>query len=267
MLPITRDTMEISSVPQSAIERALGLQRELDETLAGRVVATPWGAALYHDGYPRVTDLNVLVVYRNAESLDAATLLEEAEELQANLPHRAIRVDDPVAAARLAPEFAGRGWIVSRTALMTLRRHPDRPLSTSGVTEVDLDRVRDARHAAIRRVHRDLDVAAEAVEVGGLQHPDAPVRAYAAIVGNEVASYCLLRTRGGGAKLVEVEALARSQGHGVGRAVIWAVASAARRERLNPIFVECEHSDWAKTVYRRLGFDEAGLVHRFVRPW
>lgn len=266
-MPITGDTMEISSVPQAAFDRALALQRELDEALAGRVALTPWGAALYHDGHPRVTDLNVLVVYRNAESLDAPTLLEEAEELQANLPHRAIRVDDPEAAGRLAPEFAGRGWVVSRTALMTLRRHPDRPIDTSGVTEVDLDRVRSARQAAIRRVHRDLDVAAEALEVGSLQHPDAPVRAYTAIVGNEVAAYCLLRSGEEGAKLVEVQALARSQGHGVGRAVIWAAASAARREKANPIFVECEHSDWAKTVYRRLGFDEAGLVHRFVRPW
>jgi GNAT superfamily N-acetyltransferase len=259
--------MEISSVPQSAFDRALELQRGLDEALAGRVALTPWGAALYHDGYPRVTDLNVLLVYRNAESLEAPALIDEAEELQANLPHRAIRVDDPAAAARLAPEFAGRGWIVSRTSLMTLRRHPDRPIDTTGVTEVDLDRVRIAREAAIRRVHRDLDVAAEALEVGSLQHPDAPVRAYAAIVGNEVAAYCLLRSRGDGAKLVEVQALARSQGHGAGRAVIWKVASTARREKANPIFVECEHSDWDKTVYRRLGFDEAGVVHRFVRPW
>lgn len=259
--------MEISSVPQSAFDRALELQRELDEALAARVVQTPWGAALYHDGYSRVTDLNVLVVHRNAESLDAATLVDEAEQLQANLPHRAIRVDDPVAAARLAPEFAGRGWVVSRTALMVLRRHPDRPIDTSVAAEVDLDRVRSARQAAIRRVHRDLDVAAEAVEVGALQDRDAAVRAYAAIVGGEVAAYCLLRTHEEGAKLVEVQALARSQGHGVGRAVIWKVASVARREKRNPIFVECEHSEWAKTVYRRLGFDEAGLVHRFVRPW
>jgi GNAT superfamily N-acetyltransferase len=259
--------MEISSVPRSAFDRALELQREFDEALATRVDLTPWGAALYRDDFPRVTDLNVLVVYRNAESLEAETLLEDADRLQAQLPHRAIRVDDPVAAARLAPEFAGRGWIVHRTALMTLRRHPDRPIDTSGVSHVDLDRVRLVREAAIGRVHRDLDVAAEALEVGGLQDDQAPVRAYAALVGTEVAAYCLLRIRDDGAKLVEVQALARSQGHGVGRAVIWAAAAAARRERVSPIFVECDHEEWAKSVYHRLGFDEAGLVHRFVRPW
>jgi GNAT superfamily N-acetyltransferase len=132
---------------------------------------------------------------------------------------------------------------------------------------VDLDRVRIAREAAIRRMHRDLDVAGQAVEVGSLQTPDAPVQAYAAIVGNEVAAYCLLRRHGDGAKLVEVEALARSQGHGLGREVIWKAAATARREKANPILVECEPSGWATTAYRRLGFDEAGTVHRFVRPW
>ena len=150
---------------------------------------------------------------------------------------------------------------------MVLRRHPDRPIDTSGVTEVDVGRIRPAREAAIGHMHRDLDIAAEAVQVGALENQYAPLRAFAALIGNEVAAYCLLRIREDGAKLVEVQALARSQGHGAGRAVIWAAASAARRERVSPIFVECEHSDWAKSIYHRLGFDEAGLVHRFVRPW
>jgi GNAT superfamily N-acetyltransferase len=259
--------MEISSVPDSAFDRALEFQRELDEALATRVEETPWGSQLYRGDFIRVTDLNVLVVHRDVAGLDAPTLIEEAERLQPFLPHRAIRIDDAEAAARLAPEFAGRGWIVSRTALMALRRHPDRPMDTSGVTEVDIARLLPAREAAIGRIHRDLDVAAEALQVGALQNEYAPLRAYAALVGNEVAAYCLLRIRDDGAKLVEVEALARSQGHGVGRTVIWAAAATARREKANPIFVECEHSDWAKTIYRRLGFDEAGVVHRFIRPW
>ena len=254
-------------MPLSAFDRALEFQRDIDEALATRVEPAPWGTVLYRGDFPRVTDLNVLIVHTNAGEFDAPALIEEAERLQPFLPHRAIRVDDAEAATRLAPEFAGRGWIVSRTSLMTLRRLPDRPIDTSGVTEVDLDRVRPAREAAIRRVHRDLDVAAEAVQVGALQNQFAPLRAYAALVGNEVAAYCLLRMREDGAKLVEVEALARSQGQNVARAVIWAAASTARRERVNPIFVECEHSDWAKAIYRRLGFDEAGVVHRFVRPW
>jgi GNAT superfamily N-acetyltransferase len=251
----------------SMLARALEFQRDLDRALATRVEDASWGTAIFRDDLPRVTDLNVMVVER-LNGLDAAGLIAEADRLQAGLPHRAVRVDDVEAAARLAPDFARAGWVVSRTALMLLRRNPDRPIDTSAVTEVDdLDRIRIARDAAIRRVHRDLDVAAEALEVGALQHEAASVRAYAALVGSEVAAYCLLRIGTGGAKLVEVQALARSQGHGVGRATIWAAVSAARRDRINPIFVECEDEEWAKSVYRRLGFDEAGKVHRFVRPW
>ena len=248
------------------LTRALEFQRALDRSLATRVEDASWGTAIFRDDLPRVTDLNVAVVER-VGGLDAAGLMSEADRFQAGLPHRAVRVDEPDAAARLAPGFAAAGWLVSRTALMLLRRSPDRPIDTSAVAEVDLDRIRIAREAAIGRVHRDLDVAAEALEVGALQDDVARVRAYAALVGAEVASYCLLRIGDGGAKLVEVQALARSQGHGVGRATIWAAVCGARRERIAPVFVECEDEEWAKSVYRRLGFDEAGKVYRFVRPW
>jgi GNAT superfamily N-acetyltransferase len=246
--------------------RALEFQRALDRALATRVEEASWGTAIFRDDLPRVTDVNVAIVER-VNGLDAGGLMAEADRLQAGLPHRAVRVDEPEAAARLALDFAASGWMVSRTALMVLRRSADRPIDTSGVTEVELDRIRLAREAAIGRVHRDLDVAAEALEVGALQHEAAPLQAYAALVGSEVAAYCLLRIGEGGAKLVEVQALARSQGHGVGRATIWAAVCAARRERVSPVFVECEDEEWAKSVYRRLGFDEAGKVHRFVRPW
>ena len=197
-----------------------------------------------------------------------AIALARALDFQRGLDRAlATRVDEPELAARLAPDFAAVGWSVSRTALMILRRNPDRAIDVAGVREVSLDRVQDARERAFRRIHRDLDIAAEALEVGALQSDEARVRAYAAIVGTEVAAYCLLRSGEGGAKLVEVEALARSHGHGVGRATIWAAASAARSERINPIFVECADEEWAKSVYRRLGFDELARVHRFIRPW
>jgi GNAT superfamily N-acetyltransferase len=247
-------------------ERALAFQRELDRALATRVEEASWGTAIFRDDLPRVTDLNVLVVER-AGGLDGPALMAEADRLQDGLPHRAIRIDDADAAAALGPSFAAAGWLMSRTALMLLRRSPDRPIDISAVTEVDLDRIRIARDAAIRRVHRDLDVAAEALEVGALQHDGARVHAFAALVGAEVAAYCLLRLGRSGAKLVEVQALARSQGHGVGRATIWSAICAAHRERVNPIFVECEDEEWAKSVYRRLGFDDGCTVHRFVRPW
>ena len=270
--PATQETqlnpMQLSAPPASRwLARAHTFQRDIDRALATSVEETQWGLAVYHDGFPRVTDVNVLLVDSDAGGFDGPELMREADRFQGGLPHRAIRVDDPQLAARIAPTFAAAGWTVDRTALMFLRRAPDRPLDTSMVSEVPLESIRGAREAAMCRIHRDLDVAAEAVAVGALQSDVAPVRAYAALVSGEVAAYCLLRTGEGGAKLVEVQALARSQGHGVGRATIRATALAARNEGRVPVFVECEDEEWAKSVYRRLGFDEAGKVHRLIRAW
>ncbi|MEA2368307.1 MAG: hypothetical protein QOH38_1025 [Thermoleophilaceae bacterium] len=246
---------------------ALAFQRRLDVALASRVEDIPCGTAIFREELPRVTDLNVLLVERGAAEAGALKLMAEAERLQVGLPHRAIRIDEPGVAAQLAPEFAGSGWVVSRTAVLVLRRSPDRMIDVSCVELVDTELLRAARESAIRRVHRDLDVAGEALEVGALQADEAQLEAYAALVNGEVAAYCLLRIGDGGAKLVEVQALARAKGQGVGRATIWAAAFSARRRGISPIFVECEDEEWAKSVYHRLGFDEVGKVYRFVRPW
>ena len=255
-----------ASIGSSLLGEALDFQRRLDLALATRVEETPWGNAIFREDLPQVTDLNVLVVERGAAEAGALRLMAEAERLQVGLPHRAIRIDEP-AAAVLAPEFAGSGWLVGRTAVMVLRRSPDRMIDVRGVDLVDVDRLRIVRDAASRRVHRDLDVAAQAAELGATEHEDARLEAYAALVRGEVAAYCLLRVGDGGAKLVEVQALARAQGHGVGRATIWAAAFAARRRQISPVLVECEDEEWAKSVYHRLGFDEVGKLHRLVRPW
>ena len=250
--------------------RALEFQRRLEDALATRVEPTAWGAAVFRDDLPRVADLNVLRVSEPLDGLDAAALMDQAEDLQAGLPHRSIRVDDERAGEWLAPGFAAGGWSVTRTALMVLRRLPDRPIDTSAVSEVDVDRLRPARQAAIRRRHRDLDVAAEVLEAGALPHAELRVTASAALVGSEVAAYCLIRTGPIEAKLTEVSALERAQGRGLGMATIAAAGAGARRGARPGamlVFVESETDDWAKAIYRRLGFDERGVMYRFVRPW
>src|SRR5256714_7969422 len=247
--------------------RALEFQRRLDIALSTRVEPTASGMAIFRDDLQRVTDLNFLLVEGHAGGVKASELMGEAELLQAGLPHRAVRVDDPEVAAGVTPEFVAAGWAVDRTALMMLRGRPDRPIDTSSIAEVDLARVRAARESSVRHEQRDLDTAAEVVALGELQDEGIPVRAFAAVLGADVAAYCLLRIGEGSAKLVEVQALARSQGHGVGRAAIWAAVSAARQERATPIFVECDDEEWAKSAYRRLGFIDLGQLHRFVRHW
>ena len=249
------------------LEGPLRFQRHLDRCLATRVGETPWGAVIHRDDLPRVWDLNVVLVERAPPGLYATALMARAERLQAGLPQRAIRVDHEEAAPDLVPHFAAAGWKVQRTVVMVLRRGPTKLIDSSAAAEVGVDQIQSAREAAIGHIYRDHEIAAQLVAAGAIQHPEARVRAFAALVGREVAAYCLLRIGDGGSKLVEVQALPLSQGHSLGRATIWAAVLAARRERAKPIFVECRDEQWEKAVYRRLGFDEVGAVYRFIRPW
>lgn len=250
--------------------RALAFQAELEDALATRVEPGPLGDAVFHNDLPRVTGLNVLRISQVAGELDAAALMAEADRLQGGLPQRAIRVDDERDGDRLAPGFAAAGWAIARSALMILRHDPDRAVDASTAAEVNLDLIRSARAATIRRAHRDLNVAAEVVDAGALPHDELPATAVAAIVGSEVAAYCVFRSGRNAAKLTEVGTLDRASGRGVSRAVLHAAAALALRGRplvSTTVFVETPDEEWEKSVYRRLGFEERGVIHRFIRPW
>ena len=254
-------------LPPDLRARALEFQRELDDSLATRVESQPWGAAIFRDDLPRAVDLNLLRIEPAGSALDAAALMAEADTIQAGLPHRAVRVLEPAAAARLAPDLGAAGWLLRRTALMVQRRMRDRPIDSSAVRELALHEIHAARRAAVRHEHRDIDTGADVLAAGELESDGTAPRAFAAVAGSEVAAYCMLRVKGDVAKLTEAEALARSSGRGVGRAVIAEAVLAARGEGAKLVFVEAEDEDWAKWTYHRMGFDEAGKLYLFVRPW
>jgi GNAT superfamily N-acetyltransferase len=253
--------------PPDPRTRALEFQRALDESLATRVEPTPWGAAIFRDDLPRAVDLNLLRVDSADSALDAAALTAEADNFQSGLPHRAVRVPDPAHAAAVAPGFGASGWLVRRTAVMVQRRFADRPGDAAAVEELPIDRLHAAREAFIRHEHRDLDVGAEVLAAGELPVDGVAPRAFGAIVATEVVAYCMLRTLGRVAKITEAEALSRSSGRGAGRAVIAHAAQAARHAGASLVFVESADEDWAKWTYHRMGFDEVGKLHLFVRPW
>src|SRR4051812_44521117 len=94
---------------------ALDFQRKLDIALSTRVEATASGMAIFRDDLRRVTDLNFLLVEGAVQGVRAGALMGEAELLQAGLPHRAVRVDEPSVGAALAPRFSAAGWSVQRT--------------------------------------------------------------------------------------------------------------------------------------------------------
>ncbi|HEX8742484.1 MAG TPA: GNAT family N-acetyltransferase [Thermoleophilaceae bacterium] len=260
-------------VPRTAIrrdeQRALTLELEslLEDRLATRTQSFRCGTALFNEDFPRAGALNVLRVESGVPALDPGALMEFVDELQAGLPQRSIRVIDDERAAQLRPGFAAAGWVAGQVALLAPRRLPDRPVDVSAIREVPLEQLFEARQATLRRAHRDLDSAEQLAVANVLPAGDVELRAFAATVGTEVAAYAVARVHGDVAKLTELDAFARSQGQGLGRAVIWGAVTRLREAGARTVAVEAEDDNWSQWTFRRLGFEEIGHTHRFVRPW
>jgi hypothetical protein len=261
--PIARSTVP----PHEQRARALELEALLEDRLATRAQGFPCGTALFNDDLPRTGALNVLRVENATAPLDAAALMQFADELQAGMPQRSLRVVDDELAAHLRPGFAAAGWVVGSLALMAPRRLPDRRVDVATVRQAEIGELHEARQSTLRNQHRDLDSAEELVVAGGLPADGVEVRCFAATVGAEVAAYAVARVVGEVAKITELDAFVRSHGHGLGRAVVWSAVSALRREGVRLVVVEAADDGWPKWTFHRLGFDEIGHTHRFLRPW
>jgi hypothetical protein len=251
-------------VPRLAMPRVETL---LEDRLATRTTRFRCGTALFHDEFPRAGGLNVLRVDSGVPSLDPDALVQFVDQLQAGLPQRSIRVVDDERAAQLRPALAAAGWVIQGLALMAPRRIPDRPVDVTAIHEIGVDELHEARAATLRRQHRDLDSADQLAVANVLPADGVGLRCYAARVGTEVAAYAVARVHGEVAKLVELDSFARSQGHGLGRAVVWGAVTMLRASGVRLTIVEAEDDGWPKWTFRRLGFEDVGHTHRFVRPW
>ncbi|HEX8648652.1 MAG TPA: hypothetical protein VF715_17285 [Thermoleophilaceae bacterium] len=247
--------------------RALELEALIEDGLATRTRRFRCGRALFNDDFPRAAALNVLRVEAGIPALDPAALMQFTDELQGHLPQRSVRVVGDERAEQLRPAFAAAGWTIDTLTLMAPRGRPDRPVDLDPIRPVAIDELRDAREATLRREHRDLDSAEALVAAQALPADGTELRCFAATVYHEVAAYAVARVAGDVAKLTELDAFTRSHGQGLGRAVIWGAVSALREEGVRIVVVEAEDDTWPKWTFRRLGFEDVGHTHRFVRPW
>lgn len=248
-------------------QRALALEAELEGRLATRVETFHAGLALFREDLPRVAELNLLRVEPGLEAIEPADLLDFVDHLQAGLPQRSIRVVDDEVAAALRGPLSAAGWVVRRDALMVQRLSQSQVVDTSQVEEVEPLRLASAREATLRRAHRDLESAEQMAAIGTMPAEGVETRAFAAVFGDDVAAYAVSRTLGDATKLTEFDANERSFGKGLGRAVVWGAVRALRQSGAKMIVVESEDESWAKWTFHRLGFEEVGHVHRFIRPW
>ena len=253
--------------PETYRAEALELEALLEDRAATRSQRFRCGTALFRDDLPRSGQHNVLRVDAGVPPLEPGALMQFVDELQEGLPQRSLRVVEDERARQLRPAFAAAGWVVGRLTLMAPRRRPNPAVDVSSVRELDLAALEGARASTLRREHRDLDSADQLLVAGSMPIEGTDVRAFATTVSGEVAAYAVARVSGRVAKLTEMDALVRSQGQGLGRAVIWGAVTALRQDGVRLVVVEAADEGWAKWIFVRLGFDDVGHTHRFVRPW
>jgi ribosomal protein S18 acetylase RimI-like enzyme len=227
-----------------------------------------YGTALFDERLPRRWDSNYLLVERLPERVGATALAAEAERLQggAGLRHRKLEVRDEPAGRRLEPEFRELGWTVNRHVLMALRREPDRPAGEVTVAEVDADALREPRAEQLRGYEwaEDDDVLAQLHEAKELFAKRVETRFFGALEGGRIVSWGDLYLAGGTAQIEDVGTLESHRGRGYARAVILHAAAEARRAGAELVFLVADDEDWPKALYRRLGFEELGLVYEFL---
>ncbi len=213
---------------------------------------------------PLVWDANYLWVQR-AGAADAVALTALAEQVQGSvgLAHRLVLVADEAAGATLTPGFLELGWKAAPYVVMA-HRH-ERLLGDAGPAR----EASQAEVAAARRVTIAAEPWGSAEVAEQINARDALIdavaagRYFAADCEGVVASHCQLWS---GEGVAQVENVATERGYrnrGLARAVV-SLATAAGRARAELVFLLADASDWPQHLYRRLGFESVGLLHRFA---
>ena len=247
-----------------ALERIKAFLRQLEEGTCDEVIPTTHGVALQTPSLSLVWQLNAVRVDDTAA--DAAALSAEADLVQARLAHRKLVVHDEEQGRRLAAGLTAEGWNASRLLVMVRGRPPEREVPAGLGAEVS--RSEGAAALAAFRREQPFGWQAQAVEqltamderfqrAGGARDFAAPA--------HDPGSSCRLYSNGEVAQIDEVGTVQSRRRVGLASAAVLAAADAAAAEGHDPVFLLTDGDDWPQELYRRLGFDPAGVVYEFLK--
>jgi GNAT superfamily N-acetyltransferase len=195
---------------------------------------------------------------------DAGAVADEADELLGDLGYRMLFVPDRAHGARLAPDLARWGWNVTRLLMMVRRREPDRPAEPGRGAEVD----REAGARSLGAFRREQSLDGGDRTIGELEAMDE--RFTAAAAGRDFAappdegfSCCRLLARDGIGQVDQVCTLTAHRNRGHARAALGAALDAAAD--LETVFLLTDSEDWPQHLYRKLGFEPAGVEWEFLK--
>jgi predicted GNAT family acetyltransferase len=250
------------------LQRALDFIAKMADDLAQKKVPSRYGVALLAPEFPSVWSRNYLYATEELDTASAEELAAEANRLlgQAGLRHRKVEVWDAEAGVRLEPGFVKLGWNRERDVIMVVHREPDRLVDTSSVHEVGADDLVPTwtESWALDPAVLNSDVARQLVENKRRLGVETNTRFFAARVDGEVGAYCELYSDGQTAQIENVFTLDRFRKRGLARAVVSKALEVAQGHEL--IFLIADQDDWPKELYRKLGFDDVGLIWEFILP-
>jgi ribosomal protein S18 acetylase RimI-like enzyme len=247
-----------------AFERAVAFQRELDRRRAEVTIRATHGTAHLTPSLPRVYDLNAFVVDRGT-SAGAEELIAEADPILGShgLAHRKITIDDDLGRG-VEPGFRNAGWqIVEHVVMPHVRPAP--ALDLARVEEIDPEELVPVWHAGMGREDLDADTVDQLVRAQLARREHTHVRYFATRVDGRPASYCELFSDGATGQIESVMTDPELRGRGLGRLVV-AGALAASKAVHDFTFLVADANDWPKELYRKLGFEDAGTMYRFLLP-
>src|SRR4029077_5872827 len=121
----------------------------------------------------------------------------------------------------VASGFRARGWTVTPHLIMGRGRQPARRMEASmGREAAFAELVAARREVTIGEPWGDNEISSLLDSAKRLIMRAVPTRFYAAVIGDEVAAYCEVRSSGGVAQIEDVNTIERFRGRGLGRAVV-----------------------------------------------
>lgn len=251
------------------LDHALGLVREVYRGRAGHRMPLPWGELLVSDDLPRVYDANLALVERwDGDAVSLAVEIERASGA-AGLRHRRALVHDQRLADRLWPQLPVPSWPwAERNLVMIRRRPPDRdPDPSVDVREVDLDTFLRGRQPILQaNPELDEDTVRQLTELARRTAAAVPTRTFVALADGMIATYCELYRSGAVAQIEDVETYPPYRNRGFARAVVQRAVEEAERDGARVTFLLATEDDWPQQLYRKLGFEAAGVELILGRP-
>lgn len=235
--------------------------------LAGtETIPSPLGHAVLTPELPLRHDSNYLYLER---ANDAAEAVAEAKRTLGadGRDWFSIMTFDEELGARLRPQFATLGWRTIRHVFMAQLRQPEKQPDLSRVEEVDEASLRPGRRADLLAQPWCYPALAEQLLDSKLHLAKrAETRFFAVRDGGEIVAWSDLYLAQGVAQVEDVATAEEHRGKGYASAVVLRAAEEGRKAGADLVFLVADDEDWPKELYRRLGFDPLGLIHKFSQP-